>query len=116
METHNALCLHLPLIGLTEHLHQGSDSPILHVGSGNESCATWLATPLSENNAKDWIFGFWSGENLGIVANGLIGHVGHTTDALGIIGEVKKVCMNTPSESLATAVSEVFINFLKADK
>ena len=85
-------------------------------GSGNESCATWLATPLSEINAEDWIFGFWSGENLGISLNGSIGNVGHTTDALGIIGEVKKVCTNTPSMSLATAVSKVFFDFSKANK
>ena len=107
------ICLSLVLLSVSTKAQTAKFSTR---GSGNESCATWLATPLSEINARDWIFGFWSGENLGISANGSIGNVGHTTDALGIIGEVKKVCMKTPSMPLATAVSKVFIDFLKADK
>jgi hypothetical protein len=39
------------------------------------------------------------------------GTIGKKTDPAGIIGEVRKVCQNKPSLSLALAVNEVYERF-----
>jgi len=41
-----------------------------------------------------WIWGYWTGRNIGGAVNGGGGVVGHTTDQNGIIGEVQLVWQN----------------------
>ena len=89
---------------------------ILDLGTGTESCAAWLATPYSESAGTSWILGFWTGANWGTQMGGGSGDVGSTTDNLGIIGEVKKRCMNSPSNNIANTAADVFGEFVKARK
>ena len=84
-------------------------------GTGTESCAAWLATTYSETAGADWVLGFWTGVSVG-VREGKGGKVGSTTDNLGIIGEIKKRCMTSPSAQLERTALDVFVEFLKAKK
>lgn len=83
------------------------------VGFGNLSCATWLSTSANRQQGNDWLLGFWSGIN-GYGSPG--GIVGHTTDSLGIISEVKKVCNNEPSLALIYATARTYQWFAQQDK
>ena len=42
--------------------------------------------------------------------------VGHSTDQLGIIGEIRKVCRDRPSTSLIGATGEVYFRMQKASR
>ncbi len=44
------------------------------------------------------------------------GDTGISTDGQGLVAEVKKACMNQPSELLIDTTRKVFDNFLKAGK
>jgi hypothetical protein len=77
---------------------------------GNYSCTTWLTQDFEAG--KVWIWGYWTGRNIGAAVNGVGGVVGHTTDQNGIIGEVQLVCQNEPSLTLTGAVSKVYKRFL----
>jgi hypothetical protein len=74
-------------------------------GMGTQSCAYWLSNYRSENAGEHWISGYWSGLNVG---NTNDHDVGHTVDAEGIIGEVKKFCKDHPSELLTVATGTVY--------
>ena len=90
---------------------------LLTFGIGQSSCAKWLSTPALEIEGNDWILGFWTGVNVGtFFAGGGRGNIGHSTDAFGIIGEVKKLCLNSPSQLVSTTASVVFHEFVKAGK
>ncbi|MEO9168388.1 MAG: hypothetical protein ABI230_08295 [Aestuariivirga sp.] len=89
---------------------------IYMVGMGQGSCAKWLSTPALEIQGNDWILGFWTGSNLGTSSSGGSGITGHTTDAYGIIGEVKKRCINSPSQLLGGVAAGVFNEFAKANR
>lgn len=76
-------------------------------GQGTKSCASWLASRSSESDGITWLLGMWTGLNL----FNLEDHhtVGSSTDGMGIYGEVKKVCAETPSMSLANATLSAYL-------
>ena len=86
------------------------------MGLGAVSCAGWLSTPASEIQGRSWILGFWAGSNWVALTYGAKENVGHSTDGPGIIGEVKKRCLNSPSENLEGVIIDVFNDFMKAGK
>ncbi len=78
---------------------------------GGYSCTTWLTQNFEAGKA--WIWGYWTGRNIGgVVVGGAPVVVGHTTDQNGIIGEVQLVCQTEPSLTLTGAVSKVYKRFL----
>lgn len=86
------------------------------LGAGAVSCATWLSTPTSELHGESWILGFWTGSNWVALTYGAERNVGYSTDNLGLIGEVKKRCLNSPSQSVELVVVGVFNDFFKEGK
>src|SRR5262245_4405453 len=76
----------------------------------DKSCATWLA---GTNNITDgmWILGFWTGLNYSEDSM-----AGKTTDAPGLLAEVKKVCEEEPSLSVANATASVHRRFKEYGK
>ena len=85
-------------------------------GAGTVSCATWLSTSVSEIQGQHWILGFWTGSNWVAITYGAKGSVGHSTDGHGVIGEIKKRCLNSPSDTLGVVTAAVFNEFVKAGK
>lgn len=74
-------------------------------GIGIRSCATWLDDPGSEISGSNWILGYWTGMN----TNNNTNHaVGDSTDALGIISEIKKLCTEKPSLTLSEAAEKTY--------
>jgi len=71
-------------------------------------CATWLASPGNQAAGNEWILGYWTGQN---VRNVRDHEVGRSTDANGILNEVKTLCDATPNERLASAAGRVYVNF-----
>jgi hypothetical protein len=75
-------------------------------GASAITAAPSLSNGLAvESAGENWIWGFWSGLNDFSITNRM---VGHTTDAAGLMGEVKKVCGEHPSKDLFQAVREVY--------
>lgn len=82
-------------------------------GIGRASCATWLSSKDTEFEGSAWILGFWSGSNYSLSFSNQNGDVGATTDAQGIIGEMKKRCQANPSGILAVEAGLMFLEFQK---
>jgi hypothetical protein len=78
-------------------------------GIGTVSCANWLSTPFNQNEGNIWILGYWSGRN---DENTVNHNVGIDTDAQGIIGEVRKICVERPSLTLLKASGTAYLNML----
>lgn len=78
------------------------------MGMGRSSCATWLADASSEAEGNVWLLGFWTGSNVG---NSKAGTVGHSTDARGILGSVKKKCLEDPAATVFSVASDLFDQF-----
>lgn len=76
-------------------------------GIGTASCATWLSDSQMQMLGASWILGLWSGMNYA----GSKHRVGHTTDAQGLVGEVKKRCLDVPSDLLLEASVLTFKEF-----
>lgn len=93
-----------------------SAKPFTMFGVGSQSCASWLATPASEFQGTAWIVGFWSGANYAMASNDTGGQTGDSTDGLGLIGEVKRLCQQHPSESLVKTTINVFQEFAEKRK
>lgn len=77
-----------------------------YIWGGEQSCATWLSTDAQRAAGNWWIWGYWSGLN--VQSNGT---VGHSTDANGVIGEVKLYCESAPSTNLINATTQVYLRF-----
>ena len=82
-------------------------------GVGNSSCATWLSTPIKEYEGKAWIYGAWSGMNFKNQSNHV---VGDSTDAEGIVGEVKAMCFKEPSLPLRSATYQTYVRLERANR
>jgi hypothetical protein len=55
--------------------------------------------------SDQWIYGFWSALNVvGINRH----NVGQHTDPKGVVGEVRKECVENPSETLELATRKVY--------
>lgn len=82
-----------------------------NVWGGDQSCATWLSNQTERAAGNWWVWGFWSGLNAQVAGN-----VGHSTDANGIIGEVKLYCDTAPSTTLISATNQVYKRFKAAGR
>ena len=67
------------------------------------SCATAFSSKANEEAAGIWLTGFWSGLN---VARGLV--VGSTSDADGILREIKLDCQKTPAAALHQSAHQTY--------
>ena len=72
------------------------------------SCATWLSSSESRAVGNEWILGYWTGQN---VRNVRDHEVGRSSDANGILNEVKTLCDAAPGERLASVAGRVYVNF-----
>jgi hypothetical protein len=86
---------------------------VYRFGIGLESCAHWLSNPQTESAGANWILGYWSGMNIFHSDNHM---VGSKTDGDAIIGEVRKICNQSPSTKLNEAISAVYLNFQQQNK
>ncbi|MFG1377897.1 hypothetical protein [Xanthobacter autotrophicus] len=82
-------------------------------GIGGRSCASWLANSISEAEGSAWVLGYWTGRNFGAAVARKNGTVGATTDPSGVIGEVRKRCVNNPASTLLTEVEHLYFEFNK---
>jgi hypothetical protein len=73
------------------------------VGSGRESCASWLQDRAHFVPGQAWIMGYWTGLN---VANTENHNVGEKTDGAAILEEVRRICEREPSLDLMDAVGK----------
>lgn len=80
--------------------------PSSYIWGGQQSCATWLSDAAQKATGNWWIWGYWSGLN--VQSNGT---VGHSTDANGVIGEIKLYCEAAPSTNLINATTQVYMRF-----
>lgn len=78
---------------------------------GGESCAASQQSADTIRDENIWIEGYWSGRN---AETGSL--VGSTTDALGVIGEVKLLCAANPSMIVLEAVDRVYTRMKAAHK
>jgi hypothetical protein len=86
-----------------------SDSNMTIYGAGSNSCALGFA-PKRESETFTWIMGFWSGINAVYGTEGPI-----RVDGQGIVGEVKKLCIDNPSMMIAEATMKTYIRFSQQD-
>lgn len=84
---------------------------VFELGIGIRSCATWLATPASENAGANWILGYWSGANFGAGHSDGPSGVGASTDGAGLIGEMKKRCTENPASTVSGELSKLYVEF-----
>lgn len=80
------------------------------MGIGAMSCAHWRATKVHQSEGTVWIYGFWTGLNYVAAASD---QPQSGTDAAGIVAEVKKRCAELPSQTLAGAVWDIYLEFNK---
>lgn len=79
-------------------------------GIGGMSCAHWRATKEHRSEGAVWIYGFWTGLNY-VAAASEQPQAG--TDAAAIVAEVKRRCDQAPSQTLASAVWNTYLEFDK---
>jgi hypothetical protein len=91
----------------------GRKIDVYSLGIGNESCAHWLSTPVTEQEGKAWILGYWTATNVWVAGSHT---VGKSTDGEGIIAETKLVCAAEPSTGLMYAVSKVYVRLSREHK
>lgn len=77
---------------------------VLYFG-GVQSCAVWQSSPRNQLAGQTWILGFFSGHNYASAQR-----VGQSTDASGIVAEVKKTCTARPTMRLREATAEAYGN------
>lgn len=78
---------------------------------GSDSCATWQSDSAHREAGNWWIWGFWSGRNSGRTAL-----VGRSTDANGVIAEIKLTCQAQPSMTIVQATIAVYERMRAAGK
>jgi len=79
-------------------------------GIGGMSCAHWRATKEHLAEGIVWIFGFWTALNYVAAASE---QAQSGTDTAEIVAEVKKRCAQVPSQTLASAVWNAYLEFNK---
>ncbi len=74
------------------------------------NCATAFSSQATEEAVASWVNGYWSGLNVGLGLS-----VGSTTDANGIMREIKLDCEKTPNATLHQAAHHTY-NRLRANR
>ena len=72
---------------------------------GVQSCTVWQSSPRNQLAGQTWILGFFSGYNYAHAQR-----VGQSTNASGIIDEVKKISAAQPTMRLREATKEAYGN------
>ena len=79
---------------------------VMTAGFGSQSsCASWAK---DRSQGSIWILGYWSGRNVEAQKS-----VGGTSDADGILEEVRLICKAAPSRAMIEAVDEVYNRLLE---
>jgi hypothetical protein len=91
-------------------LAQDTKVSIGMTGIGGMSCAHWRATKEHESEGTVWIFGFWTGLNYVAAASE---QPQSGTDTADIVAKVKMRCAEAPSQTLAGAVWNTYLEFNK---
>ena len=79
-------------------------------GIGGLSCAYWRSTKEHLSEGTVWIYGFWTGLNYVAAASE---QAQSGTDTAEIVAEVKKRCAQAPSQTLASAVWNTYLELNK---
>ena len=80
------------------------------MGIGGMSCAHWQSTPTLRSEGTIWIYGFWTGLNYVAAASG---QAESKADTAAVLAEVKKTCVQRPSQVLASAVWTAYLDLNK---
>lgn len=99
----------LALLAALTAAQTGDDSFWAPGSVGSGSCALWLSNATQRTHGEQWLLGLWAGLNAGSPKTHL---TGQTTDAAGLIGEVKLVCQQEPSITLMSATFKVYYRFV----
>jgi hypothetical protein len=91
-------------------LAQDREVSVGMTGIGSMSCAHWRATKEHLAEGIVWIYGFWTGLNYVAAASE---QPQSGTDTAEIVAEVKKRCAEAPSQTLASAVWNTYLEFGK---
>jgi hypothetical protein len=75
-------------------------------GIGSMSCAYWRSTKEHLSEGIVWVSGFWTGLNYVAAASE---QAQSGTDTVEIVAEVKKRCAEAPSQTLASAVWNTYL-------
>lgn len=97
--------LALPLFGLQA---KAASVPILGVGA-TAPCSSWRwarSHPPAANDLQNWVLGYFSGQEMGMSGNFLIG-----SDAGTLFAGVDTQCLVAPNSSVADAVDALVIRF-----
>lgn len=91
-----------------------TETPALGFAHGLQSCANLPNTdPAWKLAYEAWILGAWSGMN---IREPLRNRVGHSTDAMGIIGEVRVACSAEPSRPIGAIVTQLWLKMRAEDR
>ena len=108
------------LMALLPAICLAADPPELRVhiiGTGGFSCGAWVSKRINDNFAQAWILGYWSGLNTGVTAfTETATSVGSSTDADGIIEEVRLLCRREPSLAIYTATANAYAKLRDAKR
>ena len=85
---------------------QAIAAPYTVLGAGTMSCAKWLDNDIFRKVGEHWAKGFWSGLSALNQANH---ERADKLDAYAVLGEIKRECVNHPSEDLNDAVVTVYL-------
>src|ERR1700689_1029831 len=85
---------------------QDAEVSVGMMGIGSMSCAHWRATKEHLAEGTVWISGFWTGLNYVAAASE---QTQSGTDTAEIVAEVKKRCAEAPSQALASAVWNTYL-------
>jgi hypothetical protein len=88
-----------------------SADQVMIAGIGSKSCTYWTSTPVLKSEGEKWVLGFWSGLNY--VASVTKDQNQLIIDPDKMLAEIKKMCTQRPSQSLADTV---WITFLTLNK
>lgn len=93
------------LVGVTSPVAR-EPVEVMTAGFGAQSsCAAWSK---DDSQGSIWLLGYWSGRNVEAQKA-----VGSTTDADGILDEVRLICEAEPSLPMASAVARVYATLAK---
>ena len=95
---------------VTIPISQANDpnAPVLQMGIGTLSCATWLSDQDTERSGEQWLFGLLTGLNVMAATHDDSGVVGKGTDQPGFVAAVKRACDEDRSRPLIWAATGVY--------
>lgn len=107
-----AFLLAAQVVAVSAHsvLAQDTKVSVGMTGIGGMSCAHWMATKEHQSEGTVWIYGFWTGLNYVAAASD---QPQSGTVTAEIVAQVKKRCVEVPSQTLASVVWNTYLEFDK---